>query len=346
MEAEARAKLFTLTNRAGLSVEISNYGGIVTALRVPDRDGRIDDIVLGFDRLDEYLGPHPYFGGIIGRYANRIAFGRFELEGREHVLARNDGPNHLHGGARGFDRMWWRVMPRSLFGGSSLVLSRTSEDGEEGYPGTLACEVTYTLTEANEFRIDYAVTTDRPTVVNLTHHSYFNLAGPERGDVLDHRLFIDADAFLPVDETLIPTGETRPVIRTPFDFREPRPVGQRLDAVDPQIERGKGYDHNFCLNRPRSDPSAARLAARVTEPRTGRVMEILTTEPGLQVYAGGALDGSIVGKGGRAYGRHAGLCLETQRFPDSPNRSAFPSTQLDPEEVYRSTTIHRFSTTP
>lgn len=346
MEAEARPKLFTLTNRAGLSVEVSNYGGTVTALRVPDREGRIDDIVLGFDRLDDYLGPHPYFGGIIGRYANRIALGRFQLEGREHVLACNDGPNHLHGGARGFDRRFWSVTPRSLLGGSSLVLSRTSEDGEEGYPGALACEVTYTLTDANEFRIDYAATTDRPTIVNLTHHSYFNLAGPRDGDVLDHRLFIDADAFLPVDETLIPTGETRPVMRTPFDFREPRPIEERLGAADPQLERGEGYDHNFCLNRRSQDPSEARLAARVMEPRTGRVMEIFTTEPGLQVYAGGALDGSIVGKGGRVYGRHAGLCLEAQRFPDAPNQHAFPSTRLDPGQVYRSLTIHRFSTTP
>ena len=345
MEAESRPKLFTLTNRAGLSVDVSNYGGIVTALRVPDRDGWIDDIVLGFDRLDDYLGPHPYFGGIIGRYANRIASGHFALEGREHVLACNDGPNHLHGGTRGFDRRFWSVTPRSFFGGSSLVLSRTSEDGEEGYPGDLACEVTYTLTDANEFRIDYAATTDRPTMVNLTHHSYFNLAGLQRGDVLDHRLCIDADAFLPVDETLIPTGETRPVLETPFDFREARPIGQLLADADPQIQRGKGYDHTFCLNRPSHDPAGPRLAARVMEPRTGRVMEIFTTEPGLQVYAGGALDGSIVGKGGRVYGRHAGLCLETQHFPDSPNQRVFPNTRLDPDHVYRSITIHRFSTT-
>jgi aldose 1-epimerase len=346
MEAQERPRLFTLTNRAGLTVEITNYGGIVTALRVPDREGRIDDIVLGFDSVDEYLGPHPYFGGIIGRYGNRIARGRFQLDGREYVLACNDGPNHLHGGARGFDRVFWSATTRSSVDGSSLVLRRTSEDGEEGYPGTLACEVTYTLTDADEFRIDYAAITDRPTIANLTHHSYFNLAGRQRGDVLDHRLFIDSDAFLPVDDSLIPTGEMRPVIQTPFDLREPRPIGRRINAADPQLARGKGYDHNFCLNRRSGDPSTPRLAARVVEPRTGRVMEIVTTEPGLQVYTGGALDGSVVGKGGRVYGRHAGLCLETQHFPDSPNQTAFPSVRLEPGQVYRSVTLYRFSATP
>lgn len=339
-----RPKLFTLTNRAGLSVGISNFGGIVAALCVPDRDGRVDDVVLGFDRLDEYLGPHPYFGGIIGRFANRIAGGRFELDGREHVLARNDGPNHLHGGGTGFDRMFWRVEPRGFSGGSSLALSRTSGNGEEGYPGALDCEVTYTLTDANEFRIDYAATTDQPTVLNLTHHSYFNLAARRCDHVLDHGLTIDADAFLPVDENLIPTGEARPVIGTAFDFREPRPIGERIHAADPQLARGKGYDHNFCLTRRDPDPSGPRFAARLAEPLTGRVMEILTTEPGLQVYAGGALDGSMVGKGGRVYHRHAGLCLETQHFPDSPNRRAFPTVRLDPGQVYRSITVYRFST--
>lgn len=341
----ARPDLFTLKNRAGLEIEITNYGGIVTALRVPDREGRIDDIVLGFDRLDEYLGPHPYFGGIIGRYANRIAAARFRLDGRDHVLACNDGPNHLHGGARGFDRRFWSVGAWSA-DGSSLILKRTSEDGEEGYPGTLDCEVTYTLSEANEFRIDYAAATDRPTIVNLTHHSYFNLGGGQAGDVRGHQLFVDADSFLPVDENLIPTGEMRPVTGTPFDFREPRPIGERIDAAHPQLARGKGYDHNFGLNRRDVDRSTPSLAARLFEPRSGRAMEILTTEPGIQVYAGGALDGSIEGKGGRRYGRHAGLCLETQHFPDSPNQAAFPSARLDPGEPYRSVTIHRFSTTP
>ncbi len=345
MEAP-RPNLFTLKNRVGLEIEITNYGGIVTALRVPDRAGRIDDVVLGFDHLDEYFGPHPYFGGIIGRYGNRIAGGRFRLEGREHVLARNDGPNHLHGGLRGFDRAWWSAEPRSAGEGSSLVLRRTSEDGEEGYPGTLDCEVTYTLTEANEFHIAYAATTDRPTIVNLTHHSYFNLAGAQSRDVLEHRLFVDADAFLPVDDRLIPTGDLRRVIGTPFDFREPRAIGERIGEADPQLARGRGYDHNFVLRREGLDASTLRLAARVVEPCSGRVMEILTTEPGLQVYAGGGLDGSIIGKGGHAYQPYAGLCLETQHFPDSPNQPAFPSARLDPGGLHRSVTIYRFKTTP
>jgi len=345
MERRPRGDLFTLRNAAGLEVRLTDYGGIVTALLVPDREGRFDDIVLGFDAVDSYFGPHPYFGGIIGRYANRIARGRFRLEGREHVLACNDGDHHLHGGSRGFDRMFWSAQSRSGHG-SSLVLRRTSEDGEEGYPGRLDCEVTYTLTEANELRIDYTASTDRPTFVNLTHHSYFNLTGRRGGDVLGHQLFIEADTFLPVDEGLIPTGEMRPVRGTPFDFREPVAIGSRIAAADPQLARGKGYDHNFCLGPRGGDPTTPSLAARLVEPGSGRVMEILTTEPGLQVYAGGGLDGSVLGKGGRPYGRHAGLCLEPQHFPDSPNRPAFPSARLDPGELYRSVTIYRFSTTP
>lgn len=341
----ARPELFTLRNRAGLEIELTNYGGIVTALRVPDREGRFDDVVLGFDTLDGYFGPHPYFGGIIGRYANRIARGRFRLDGRESVLACNDRANHLHGGFRGFDRMFWNSGPGSV-PGSSRVLRRTSEDGEEGYPGRLDCQVTFTLTEANELRIDYQATSDRPTIVNLTHHSYFNLGGREGVDVLGHRISVDADAFLPVDESLIPTGDLCPVTGTPFDFREPRLVGERIAAADPQLARGRGYDHNFCLNQRGVDSASPGLAARLVEPASGRVMEILTTEPGLQFYAGGALDGSIIGKGGRPYGRHAGLCLEPQHFPDSPNQPAFPGVRLDPGKPYRSVTIYRFSTTP
>ena len=344
MTTPTRAELFTLKNRAGLEVEITNHGGIVTALRVPDREGIFEDIVLGFDTIDGYFGPHPYFGAIIGRYGNRIAGGRFRLEDREHVLARNDGPNHLHGGDRGFDRRLWSAEPRSSGEGSSLVLRRTSEDGEEGYPGTLACEVSYTLTETNEFRIDYAAVTDRPTIVNLTHHSYFNLAGGRRGDVLGHQLFVDADTFLPVDEGLIPDGQRCRVSGTPFDFRQGAAIGDRLGAADPQLARARGYDHNFCLNRRAADPSTMALAARVIEPLSGRVMEILTTEPGLQVYAGGGLDGSIIGKRGRVYSRHAGLCLETQHFPDSPNQPSFPSVRLDPGQIFASRTTHRFST--
>jgi aldose 1-epimerase len=336
--------LFTLSNRAGLEVEVLSHGGIVKRLRVPDRGGEVDDIVLGFDAGEDYLGPHPYFGGIIGRFGNRIARARFRLDGREYLLAANDGANHLHGGVRGFDRRSWSVESRRGDASPSLALRYTSVDGEEGYPGTLACEVIYTLTEADEFRIDYAATTDRPTVVNLTHHSYFNLAGRHRADVLRHELFVDADSFLPVDEGLIPTGEVRSVAGTPFDFRLSRPVGERMEEADPQLAKGRGYDHNFCLNRGARDPSAPRLAARVTEPDSGRVMEVLTTEPGLQVYTGGGLDGTIAGRGGRVYPRRGGLCLETQRFPDSPNQPAFPGARLDPGEVYRSATIYRFRT--
>jgi aldose 1-epimerase len=345
MPATSPPELFTLQNSSGMEIEILNHGGTVKALRVPDSTGRIDDVVLGFDRADEYLGPHPYFGGIVGRYGNRIAGGRFRIDGREHVLACNDGPNHLHGGARGFDRVRWSVEPKRTATGSSLVLGHTSVDGEEGYPGTLACEVTYTLTEANEFRIDYLATTDRPTVLNLTHHSYFNLAGGHGGDVLGHQLFVDAHAFTPVNASLVPTGEIRPVAETAFDLRQPMPIGLRMNQTDEQIALARGYDHNFVLNRP-ADPSTPRLAARLLEPRSGRVMEVWTTEPGLQVYAGGGLDGSITGKGGRTYGRHAGLCLETQHFPDSPNQPGFPSVRLDPGRAFTSVTIYRFSTAP
>jgi aldose 1-epimerase len=335
-----RPELFTLRNRAGLEIEIANYGGTVAALRVPDRDGRLDDIVLGFDTPEEYLGPHPFFGGIIGRYANRIAHGRFRLDGRDYELARNNEANHLHGGPRGFHRVFWNAHATS----SSVVLTRRSDDGEEGYPGAMGCRVTYSLTETSEFTIDYEAMTDRPTILNLTHHSYFNLGGG--GDVLGHRLFVDADTFLPVDEGLIPTGEKRSVAGTAFDFREPREIGERIRAGDPQLALGRGYDHNFCLNPGDASPGSPKLAARLIEPRSGRVMEILTTEPGLQVYSGGALDGTIKGKAGSTYGKHAGLCLETQHFPDSPNQLGFPKVRLDPGEIFRSTTIHRFSTVP
>lgn len=345
MPAAPPPELFNLQNSSGMGIEIMDHGGTVKALRVPNRAGEVDDVVLGFDTVDEYLGPHPYFGGIIGRYGNRIAGGRFRLDGREHVLACNDGPNHLHGGARGFDRVRWRAEPKRAVLGPSLVLRHTSVDGEEGYPGTLDCEVTYTLTEANEFRIDYVATTDRPTVLNLTHHSYFNLAGGPGGDVLGHELFVDADAFTPVDETLVPTGEILPVEETAFDLRQPAPIGLRVNQPEEQIVRGRGYDHNFVLNRAEG-ASTPRLAARLAEPRSGRVMEVWTTEPGLQVYAGGGLDGSIAGKGGRAYGRHEGLCLETQHFPDSPNQPGFPSVRLDAGRVFTSVTIYRFLTAP
>ena len=344
MTETARLELFALTNSSGTEIEVMNHGATVTALRVRDRDGKLDDVVLGFDDPLRYLEPHPYFGGIVGRFGNRIARGRFRLDGEEHVLSCNNGPHHLHGGVVGFDRKIWTVEPKSTTGGKALVLRRTSAHAEEGYPGTLACEVTFTLTEADEFRIDYLATTDRPTVLNLTHHSYFNLAGGAGEDVLGHELLLEAEAFTPVNESLIPTGEVRGVEGTPFDFLSSASIGAALKASDPQLAVGRGFDHNFVL-KPEADPAVPRLAARLHEPRSGRVMDILTTEPGLQLYTGGALDGSLVGKKGRRYGRHAGLCLETQHFPDSPNQPAFPSARLDPGQVFRSVTIHRFSTT-
>jgi aldose 1-epimerase len=348
-------ELFTLSNGRGLEAEITNYGGIVRALRVPDRRGIAGDVVLGFDSIDSYLGKHPYFGGIIGRCANRISRGRFRLDGREHQLACNDGDHHLHGGTRGFDRVVWAAETLTTADSVSLVLRHTSPHGDEGYPGALTCRVVYSLTAKGELRIEYEATTDRTTIVNLTHHSYFNLAGAGRSDVLGHELTVDAEAFLPVDDGLVPTGEVRDVRGTAFDFRAPQVIGERLSANDLQLSRGRGFDHNFVL-RPPLRPSnrqpalplegLAQRAARLTDPVSGRVMEILTTEPGLQVYAGGGLDGALLGKGGAPCVPHGGLCLETQHFPDSPNRTSFPSVRLDPGETYRSLTIHGFSTVP
>ncbi len=341
MTSAQEAQVFTLANHRGMRATITNYGGIVMALHVPDREGRLADVVLGFDALESYFGPHSFFGALIGRYANRIAKGRFRLDDRDHVLATNDGPNHLHGGLRGFDRVVWAAEPLVTNEGPALRLSHRSEDGEEGYPGTLTATVTYTITENDQLRIDYVAATDRPTVVNLTHHSYFNLAGV--GDILSHELFIDADRYTPVDAGLIPTGELRSVLGSPFDFREPRPIGGRVHDADPQLRLAKGYDHNFVLV-PRD--VGLRLAARIYEPRSGRIMEVLTTEPGLQLYTGNGLDGSLIGKKGTPIQRYAGLCLETQHFPDSPNQPSFPSTRLNPGEEYSSQTIYRFSTAP
>lgn len=331
--------LFTLTNDHGLEAKITNYGGIITALQVPDRAGTPGDIVLGFDDLASYLRGHPYFGCIIGRYGNRIAGGRFTLGGRTYQLAVNNGPNHLHGGLAGFDKKVWHATSAKSDGAVMLTLSYLSRDGEEGYPGNLAVTVIYTLTNRNTLHIDYLATTDRDTVLNLTNHTYFNLAG--RGDVLDHEVMINADRFTPVNEALIPTGELAPVDGTPLDFRQPMRIGARINDPHEQIARAGGYDHNFVLN---GAAGALRLAARVTEPTTGRVLEVMTTEPGVQLYTGNFLDGTLVGKGGRVYARRSGLCLETQHFPDSPNQPDFPSTVLRPGETFRSTTVFTFST--
>lgn len=330
------ADLYTLTNATGAEVAITNYGGTVVSLKVPDAKGVLADVVLGFDSVEGYPSQSAFFGAIIGRYGNRIGKGRFTLGGVTYKLPVNNGENTLHGGIKGFDKVMWDAKEA---GGSALELSYLSKDGEEGFPGNLRSTVTYTWTDANELRIDYAAVTDKETVVNLTNHSYFNLAGAGEGDILDHEVMIDASRFTPVDAGLIPTGELRGVEGTPFDFRKPTAVGARINQDEQQIKYGGGYDHNFVLDHPAATPS---LAARVRDPKTGRVMEVLTTEPGVQFYTGNFLDGTIRGKGGKVYGRRSALCLETQHFPDAPNKPEFASTALKPGATYRTTTIYRF----
>ncbi|HWR54788.1 MAG TPA: aldose epimerase family protein [Bryobacteraceae bacterium] len=332
-------QLYTLTNKNGMTVAIMNYGGIITSIKTPDRSGKLDDIVLGFDSVDGYLQTHPYFGALIGRYGNRIAKATFTLNGTVYKLAANDGANHLHGGIKGFDKVLWDARESADASSQRLELKYVSKDGEEGYPGTLSTTVVYTLTDENDLRIDYSATTDKDTVLNLTNHSYFNLAGQGQGDILSHEMMIAADRFTPIDAGLIPTGELKPVEGTPFDFRKPTAIGAHIDDDDEQLVRGKGYDHNFVLNRSGSD---LELAARVSEPKSGRVLEVLTTQPGIQFYTGNFLDGTLTGKGGKVYEQRYGFCLETQHFPDSPNQPKFPSTVLKPGEQYRTTTLYRF----
>jgi aldose 1-epimerase len=332
--------LYTLINAHGLEAKITNYGGIVVSLLVPDRNGKLGDVVLGYHNLEGYLQKNPYFGCIIGRYGNRIAKGKFTLKGVEYTLAQNNGENHLHGGIKGFDKVVWNAKEGQSDAGVGLELTYLSKDGEEGYPGNLAVTVTYTLTNTNELKLDYVATTDKETVVNLTHHSYFNLAGAGVGDILGHEVMLDAERFTPVAAGLIPTGELRRVKGTPLDFTQPTAIGARIDQEDEQLRLGKGYDHNWVLN---SGGGSLALAARVEEPTTGRVMEVYTTEPGMQFYTGNFLDGSITGKEGKVYRRRDGFCLETQHFPDSPNQPDFPSTVLKPGEQYRQTTIYKFS---
>jgi aldose 1-epimerase len=332
--------LFTLTNARGLEVRAIAYGAIIVSVRAPDRRGQRDDIVLGCDDLEGYLTRSRYFGAVVGRYGNRIANGRFTLDGRMFQLATNNGPNHLHGGVKGFDKVVWRAQPHARDGHTAVAFSYTSRDGDEAYPGTLNARVSYTLTERNEIVVEYEATTDKPTPVNLTQHSYFNLAGEGRGDILQHVLSLDADRFTPVDETMIPTGELAPVGGTPFDFRQPAAIGARIGADHEQLRRGTGYDHNFVL-RDAPARGGLRRAARVVEPTTGRTLDVATTEPGVQFYSGNHLAGQI-GKGGHAYGPRTGFCLETQHFPDAPNHSHFPSTILRPGTTYRSKTVFTF----
>ncbi|MDM8005914.1 MAG: aldose epimerase family protein [Phycisphaerae bacterium] len=338
----AKVDLYRLTNANGMRADITTYGGIVVRLMVPDKNGKFDDVVLGFDSLAGYLKGHPFFGALVGRYGNRIAKGRFTLEGVEYKLATNNMGNHLHGGLKGFDKAVWAAEPVQCSETVGLKLCYTSKDGEEGYPGTLKCTVTYRLTNANELKIEYEATTDKPTPVNLTNHSYFNLAGAGNGDNLSHVMMLNADRFLPVDKTLIPTGELRPVKGTPFDFTKPTPIGKNINADGEQVKFGNGWDHCWVLNQ--KTPGELTLCARVTEPTSGRVMEMHTTEPAVQFYSGNFLDGSNVGKGGKAYKFRYGFCLEAEHYPDSPNKPEFPSTILKPGETYRQTTIYRFST--
>jgi len=326
--------LYTLKNAGGAIARVMTYGATLTEVQVPDRDGRLGDVTLGFSSLAPYLKGHPFFGSIAGRYANRIAKGRFTLDGRTFHLATNNGPNHLHGGRRGFDKHIWKARTVKRAEGPAVQFSLTSPDGDEGYPGTLKVWVTYTLTADNAVRMDYRAITDKATPVNLTNHAYFNLAG--RGTVLDHVLQLNADRFTPVDATLIPTGKIAPVEDTPFDFRQPRAIGDRIHEVE---NTNGGYDTNFVLN---GGGRKLALAAKVTEPTTGRILEVWTTEPGIQFYTGNFLDGSLAGRGGVRYQKHSGFCLEAQHFPDSPNKPQFPSTILRPGQVYRQTTLYKF----
>jgi aldose 1-epimerase len=340
MKDGTAVELYTLRNAHGMEARIATYGGIVTSLTAPDRNRHYADVVLGYDNLAAYLEKSPYFGALIGRYGNRIAEGKFALDGKTYQLALNDGPNSLHGGKVGFDKVVWKVaVARVTAQGPRLTLRYLSRDGEEGYPGNLSVTATYALTEDNALRLDYIANTDRDTVLNLTQHSYFNLRG--HGDVLGHIVQIRADRFTPVDATLIPTGESRAVAGTPFDFRQPTAIGERINEPDEQLRFGKGYDHNWVLTT-----VAGELAsdATVYEPETGRVLEVLSTQPGLQFYSGNFLDGSIVGKGGERYGLRSGFCMEPQHFPDSPNRPDFPSTVLSAGQVYRNTIVYRFAT--
>ena len=341
--AEGRdVERFTLTSTSGITITVLSFCGAIQSIVVPDRDGAPADVTLGYDTLAEYERDKSYLGSLVGRYANRIRAGRFSLDGRDYTLAQNAGGNHLHGGKRGFNKAVWSVEPFEERGDVGLVLEHVSPDGDEGYPGTLRVRVHYRLTANAELQIDFLATADAATPVNLTQHAYFNLAGAGTGDILGHELELFASRFTPVDETLIPTGELRSVLGTPFDFSAAEVVGARIAADDEQLRRAGGYDHNFVLDR--SDTGELALAARLTEPVSGRGIDIRTTEPGIQFYTGNFLDGTVAGKGGIPHRYRSGLALETQHFPNSPNEPAFPSTVLRPGEEHRSRTVYHFVT--
>jgi aldose 1-epimerase len=326
--------LYTLTNANGVVAKVMTYGALMTELHVPDRTGKMADVVLGFKTLDQYQGDHPYFGATIGRVGNRIAKGKFKIDGQEYTVATNDGANHLHGGLKGFDKRVWTAQQVPATDGAAVKFTYVSADMEEGYPGTLTATVTYTLTNKNELRLDYTASTSKPTVVNLTNHSYFNLAGEGQGDILGHELTILADRYTPVDAGLIPTGEIASVSGTPMDFNRALPIGSRIAQVQ------GGYDHNYVLTH---GGGVLAISATVREPGSGRIMDVLTTEPGVQLYTGNFLDGKLVGKSGAAYKKHFGFCLETQHYPDSINHPNFPTVLLKPDKTYKTTTVYRFS---
>jgi len=333
--------LYTLQNTHGLEAKITNYGGILVSLKVPDRNGKFADVVLGFNDLENYLTKNdPYMGAIIGRYGNRIAKGRFKLNGVEYKLAVNNGENHLHGGIKGFDKVIWTGRELKMKAGPAVVLTYLSKDGEEGYPGNLRVRVVYTLTNRNELKIDYSATSDKDTVTNLTHHSYFNLAGEGNGDILNHQVIINANRFVPTDAGSIPTGELKTVAGTPFDFLNATAIGARINQDDQQLKFGNGYDHTWVIN---GRAGTLRRAAIVFEQTTGRGMQVFTTEPGVQFYTGNFLNGTLTGKSGKPYPRRSGFCLETQHYPDSPNQPSFPTTTLRRGRTYTSTTIYRFT---
>jgi aldose 1-epimerase len=336
-------ELFTFSRAGAPTVAITNLGGHIVSILAPGRDGKAADVTLGYRDFAGYLGDTSYFGSLVGRYANRIAKGRFTLDGKAYTLATNNGPNSLHGGPTGFQKRLWAPKVVSGPEGDALELTYVSKDGEEGYPGTLTAKVVYSLRADGGLVLDYTATTDAPTVVNLTNHAYFNLAGEGEGTILGHEMQLEADAYTPVDATLIPTGEKRDVAGTPFDFRKPVAIGARIDAADEQLKAGGGYDHNYVL---RGKSGELRLAARVVEPKSGRVLEVLTTEPGIQFYSGNFLDGKVVGTSGKPYVKRGGLCLEAQHFPDSPNQPSFPSAVLRPGQTYRQTTVYRFTVAP
>ena len=332
--------LFTLKNDHGIEMQITNFGAIVVSLKVPDKSGNFEDVVLGYDSLQGYVQDKAYLGAAIGRYGNRIANGKFTLDGQTYTLAQNDGENHLHGGIKGFNKVIWNAEEMIIDNNPAIKLSYVSKDGEEGYPGTLTTTIIYTLTQDNSLKIEYSATTDKTTVLNLTHHSYFNMAGAGKGDILDHVLMINADRTTTIMKGLIPTGELKEVTATPFDFRKPTLIGERINSKDPQIQLGLGYDHNWVLN---NWDGSLRLAATLYHPQTGRYMEVFTTEPGMQFYSGNFLDGTIIGKNKKKYEYRSALCLEAQHFPNSPNIPEFPTVVLKPGEIYTQTTIYKFS---